>query len=183
MKFQFNVRLTERDYLNYNVFWNFRSPYGYKPQRAGRIAVCFLALVACLFTLWQGNFTMDAVYKLSPVGVVFLLALLLVKPIAVRSLKSNIKGLKQKGKLPYSPCATIEFGEHHFTEITPDRKTEWIYSTIERISIINAKFVYIHLNTLSACILPLAYFESQKQYQEFISFMQTKCENIDVYQS
>ena len=96
-------------------------------------------------------------------------------------LKSNIKSLKAKGKMGYSPVSEIEFYDESFVEITPDNKTEQKYSAIERVSVITDKVVYIHVNNVMSYILPLSCFESKEQYNNFLDFVRSKCANIDVY--
>ena len=66
-------------------------------------------------------------------------------------------------------------------ETTPDNKTEQKYSVIERISVVDNKVVYIHVNNIMSYILPFSCFESKEQYNEFFEFIKTKCSNIDIY--
>ena len=81
----------------------------------------------------------------------------------------------------YSPSSVIEFYEDSFVETTPDNKTEQRYASIERISIVDNKMIYIHVNNIMAYILPLSCFETKEQYDEFFEFIKTKCFNIDIY--
>ena len=96
-------------------------------------------------------------------------------------LKGHLKSLKKKGKMAYSPFSVIEFYEDVFVVTTPENKTEQKYSSIERISIVSNKMIYLHINNLMAGILPFACFESKAQCDEFFEFIRTKCANIDIY--
>ena len=69
----------------------------------------------------------------------------------------------------YSPSSVIEFYEDVFIETTPDNKTEQKYSAIERISVVDNKVVYIHVNNIMSYILPFSCFESKEQYNEFFA--------------
>ena len=71
--------------------------------------------------------------------------------------------------------------EDVFIETTPDNRTEQKYSAIERISVVDNKVVYIHVNNIMSYILPFSCFESNEQYNEFFKFIKTKCSNIDIY--
>ena len=83
--------------------------------------------------------------------------------------------------MAYSPSSIIEFYEESFLEITSENKTEQKYSVIERISIVDSRYVYIHVNNIMAYILPLSSFESMAQYDEFLEFMKIKCTVINTY--
>ena len=74
-----------------------------------------------------------------------------------------------------------ELGPGEIVEITPDNKTETNYSAVERISIVDNKMIYIHVNNVMAYILPISCFESTEQYNSFMDFIKTKCSDIDVY--
>ena len=89
--------------------------------------------------------------------------------------------MKKTGKAGYSPESVLEFGDETFIETTPDNKTEQRYASIERISIVDNKVVYIHVNNIMAYILPLSCFETKEQYDEFFEFIKTKSANIDIY--
>ncbi|MBQ9749646.1 MAG: YcxB family protein, partial [Clostridia bacterium] len=79
------------------------------------------------------------------------------------------------------PVSAIEFYENGFTETTPDNKTEQKYSSVERISVINNKVIYIHVNNIMSYILPFSCFDSKEQYTAFFQFIKTKCSKIDMY--
>ena len=89
--------------------------------------------------------------------------------------------MKKNGKAGYSPESVLEFGDETFIETTPDNKTEQRYASIERISIVDNKMIYIHVNNIMAYILPLSCFETKEQYDEFFEFIKTKSANIDIY--
>ena len=97
------------------------------------------------------------------------------------SLKRQIKSLKKSGKMGYSPESVAEFYDDCFVETTPDNKVEHKYSAVERISIVDNKVVYVHINNVMAYILPFSCFKSEEQYGNFLTFIKTKCANIDVY--
>lgn len=89
--------------------------------------------------------------------------------------------MKKSGKMGYSPVAVLEFYQDSFVEITPENKTEQKYTAIERISIVDNKILYLHVNNVMAYMLPLSCFAGKEQYDAFLEFMATKCTYIDVY--
>ena len=74
--------------------------------------------------------------------------------------------------MPYSPSSVIDFYEDRFIETTAENKTEQLYSSVERISVIENRIIYL---------IPVASFESTSQYDEFLDFMKTKCSTIHIY--
>ena len=181
MKFQFDVNTTDKDYLDYNKFWMLRSHYGKKQMMGFRIVIAVIFGVYIFISLYGGNFTVDSFISVIPMAILFIIFELLFSSLFIFFLKGHLKSLKKKGKMGYSPSSVIEFYEDSFVETTPDNKTEQRYSSIERISIVDNKMIYIHVNNIMAYILPLSCFEIKEQYDEFFEFIKTKCANIDIY--
>ena len=112
--------------------------------------------------------------------IVLFLAQIFLTKFFSWSLKGQIKTLKKSGKMGYSPDSVMGFSEDSFIETTPDNKTEHKYSAIERVSIVDNKMTYIHVNNVMSYMLPLSCFESKEQCDDFFNFIKTKCANIDV---
>ena len=181
MKFQFNVNTTDKDYFYYNKFWMLRSHYGKKQMMGFRIVIAVIFGVYIFISLYGGNFTVDSFISVIPMAILLIIFELLFSSLFVFFLKGHLKSLKKKGKMGYSPSSVIEFHEDVFIETTPDNKTEQKYSAIERVSVVDNKVVFIHVNNIMSYILPFSCFESNEQYNEFFEFIKTKCSNIDIY--
>ena len=181
MLFHFNVNLNDQDYLDYNIFWMLRSPYGKKQLIKFRMLLTLIFAVACFFVLFNGNFSQNSFWAIIPLLILFIVVQVLFNTFFIHALKGQLKSQKKTGKMGYSPSAKIEFHEETFVETTPNNKTEQKYTAVERISVIENKSIYIHVNTVMAYILPFSSFTSTAQYEEFLAFMKTKCENIDTY--
>lgn len=181
MEFKFSVNLTDKDYLEYNKFWMLRSPYGKKQLRLFRFIIGAIIIVFSLISLISGGFSLDAFIGIIPLLILFVVFQALLKPLLKFSLKAQVKTLKKSGKMGYSPSATIEFWDDCFTEITPDNKTEQKYSAVERVSVVDGKVIYIHINNVLSYILPIISFESKAQYGSFLEFVKSKGIDIDVY--
>ena len=181
MHFKFHIHLNDTDYLNYNIFWMLKSPYGKKQMLKFRISIAILFAVISFLSLFGGGFSAVAWIGIIPYAILLVLFELLLNPFFVWVLKSNIKSLKSKGKMGYSPVSEIEFYDESFIEITPDNKSEQKYSAVERVSVIEDKVIYIHVNNVMSYILPLPCFDSKEQYNAFLDFIRTKCANIERY--
>ena len=182
MKYQFQISLTEDDYLQFNKFHLFRSPYGRRKfYRGATVAGVIFLVIAFLPALVKG-FTMRTVAEAIPV-LLFALLLLCYKPYLMLFLKAHIKRQKKNGKVSFSPKATMEFYEDHLVETTEENRTEQKYIAVERISVVENRYIYLYTNSIMAYILPFACFESKEQYQEFLEFLKTNVSsNIDVYE-
>lgn len=181
MEYRFNVTINEKDYLDYNKFWQFRSPYGKKQIRNIRIYLLILFVLYALYRFFRTDFSADGVFSILPMLLLCLFFQIFLKGFFSLILNLHIKSLKKRGKPGYSPESVLEFSENCFREITSDNKTECKYSTVERISIVDNKNMYIHINSMASYILPLSCFESKEQYDGFLQFIKTKCANIDFY--
>ena len=181
MKFQFNVKVNDQDYLDYNTFWMIRSPYGKKQIKTFRITIAVIFAIFISISLFSGGFSIESIIGIIPMLIVLSLTQIFLTRFFSWSLKVTVKNLKKSGKMGYSPESVIEFNEESFIETTPENKTEHKYSAIERISIIENKMIYIHINNVMSYMLPLSSFESKEQYDSFFEFIKTKCVNIDIY--
>lgn len=178
MHFKFNVNINDELYFRYNHFVAFRSHYGKIQQirkRIGLGAGCVLGFG--LYTMFEGLSLIAAVTSM----IVFILSQLFINSISRSRLNRVLKNMKRQGKLKYYAAAEIEFLENSFVETTEDCKTQQKYKLIERVSILAGEVVYIHLNPITSLIIPMDAFESNHQYAEFVDFIKSKCDKVDVY--
>lgn len=178
MKFKFNVNLSDADYFEYNKFWMKKSHYGKKQMLQLRLMVALFIGIYVSGTMLARDFSLGRVIA---VLILFVIFEVLLSPLYFLLLKFHLKSLKKKGKMAYSPSSVIEFYDDCFIELTPDNKTEQKYSAIERISLVDGKMVYIHINNIMSYLLPFSAFESGAQFDDFIEFIGTKCSVIDRY--
>ena len=181
MNFEFKVNVNDQDYLEYNVFWMIRSPYGKKQLKDMRIMMTVLVGLLIFVSLFSSKFSAESFLGIIPMLLVLFLAQIFLTKCFAWSLKWMVRALKKSGKMGYSPESVIAFSDDYFVETTPENKTENKYSVIERVSIVDNKMIYIHINNVMAYILPLSCFESKEQYDTFLDFLKTKCAHIDRY--
>ena len=181
MKYCFNVNLTDKDYFEFNKFIAIKSPYNKKQLVTLRL-IFPIFFILCIVLLFIND---EYSSKERLVSTIIYLILAVIAEIITPSiftlfLKQNLRFQKKAGKAGYSASSQIEFYDDYFTEMTADGKTENKYSALERISIVDG-YVYIHINGLMCYILPKSVFTSEKQYEEFIGFITSKCNVVDKY--
>ena len=181
MKFRFDIRLTDKDYLDFNIFWMIKSHYGKKEMLKLRVGFVVLFGIGAALVLLMGEKSANTYINAAFLCLLCVAFEVFMNRFFAFTLKNNIKSMKKKGKMGYSPEAVMEFFEDYFTETTPENKTEQKYTAVERISIIRDEFVYIHINNVMAYLLPVNAFSSRQEYDSFIEFMKTKTDNIDIY--
>ena len=178
MRFQFNIDLTDKDYINFNIFWQTKSRYGKKILITLRIFLLVLCFIPTLSGVLDMGISAESIIP----GILLLIIVqLLLVPFFKLATKINIKILIKNGKAPYSPHSVLTFYEDSFTEETEDIKTEIRYSGIDRISIVENKLIMIHTNSVQAYLLPASCFGSDIKYNCFKEFIKTKCAAVDTY--
>ena len=178
MKFQFNIDLTNKEYFDFNIFWQTRSRYGKKMLIIYRIILMVLLSLPTLSAIRDIGFSAESIISGT---LLLIIPQLLVVPIFKLTVKIYIKILIKNGKAPYSPHSVLTFYEDCFTEETEDNKTETKYSGIDRISIVENKLIMIHTNSVQAYLLPAICFGSDIKYNLFKDFIKTKCAAVDTY--
>lgn len=181
MKFRFNINITEKDYIDFNVFCMINTPYGKKQIKQFRLINAIIIALGIVAV-----FLISGISAVSFAGaVIFLLMLFIVEfsapKIITASAKSQVKLLKKSNKKFYSTASVMEFYDDYFTDTDEDAKTEQKYSSVERVSIVEGKVIYIHINDIRAYLIPKLSFDSREQYEAFVDFIKTKCNKTDVY--
>lgn len=181
MKFRFQLIFNDNDYLEYNKFHLLRSPYGEKPRKSMKSMPTVMLVGFALISLIFNGFSLSSLLYIIPLFIIWLLFWLFMDKFLIYTVKMQIKQLEKNGKLPYSKASILEFYEKGLVEITEDNKTELKYTAIERISIVDKKYIYIHTNSITAYIIPYSVFESDEQRSEFFVFLKSICQNVDLY--
>lgn len=176
MRYRFDVSINDMDYLDFNIFSALKSRNGKAQMIRFRIFLAIVVLVPIVGLVI--NKDIEGLVRLSLMGVVLQL---LLNPIIKLSVKSTLKTMKKKGKMPYTPESVLEFYDDHFVEIAPETRNEVKYSTVERVSVVEDKAIYIHVNSIMAYIVPFSCFARVEEATNFIEYLRAKCENIYFY--
>lgn len=181
MLFKFDINLSEQDYIEFNKFQMTKSYYGKKQIKTFRMFIITIYLISSVLLLLDGGFNSENLFSLIPLLILFVIFYFGIIPFFTLGIKSSLKLFKKSGKLAYSPKSVVEFYEDSFCETTEINKTEQKYSSIERVSVLSGKMIYIHINHMMAYLIPISCFDSAEHYGEFMGFLKTKCQNIDFY--
>lgn len=161
--------------LNSTNFTVYISPYRDKKLDIFRIALSVLLAFLSLIMLIGDNFSLFAFIDVMPYVLLIVAMNVFWKKILLWSIKHQISGLKKKGRLPYSEASVMEFFDDRFTESTHSSKAENLYDTVERVCIWKNKYIYIHVNTIGAYIIPMSAFKDTDQSNDFITFIEERC--------
>ena len=181
MRFQFAIQLTDEEYFAINKFLMLQSRNGKKKMLIFRISLAVALCAIAFLSLLGGGFTAAAWRGIIPYFILLALFQAGIRPFFLWIIKGNIRSLGKQGKMPYSPTSDMTFGEESFTETTPDNKTEVKYTAIDNVSAIPDQAIYIHINSLLHYIIPVSVFASRQEYEDFLSFLETKCEKVERY--
>ena len=181
MLYRFDIRLTEEDYLKFNIFHSLESTNGKKQLLKNRILIiAFVAILVAFVLLRQGWNPVTAVYVVV-IGLLTVLYMLLFKKSIKATLKKQINKLKSIGKLPFDTVSSIEFEAEKFVEITADKRIEQRYEGLEKICIVKDQFLYLYHSSVAAYILPIPQLKEQLDYEDFWNFLSQKCNTIEYY--
>ena len=181
MLYQFNIALTEADYLAFNNFHSFDSNHSKKAiQKVRLVYVSAMAVMILLAFLILGWTSFSLVFAGS-LGTFTLFYMLMFQKIMEKNMETQIKRMKKIGKLPYEAVSTMEFHEEHMAEISPTSRTEESYANIERICVLKDRYIFLYRSSVSAYILPLAQIKAQADPKEFLSFLSQKCNTVEYY--
>ena len=181
MKFKLEINLTDQDYLDYNIFWQLKSPYGSKRFKGLRILLLIILSILVIINFMESGFSVNGFLGILPLLIAAALLWFLFPKITVGSIKSQIKALKKQGKLPYTPSSVMEFYEDKIVDISPLMRVEEAYAMIERVSIVENQVIYIHTSNVGGHIIPRSCFTSPEEFVSFIEFLKTKNGNIQCY--
>lgn len=181
MRYQLDVQLTEEIYLDFNFFTSFEAKAAKKVVTRSRILFLSIILVCvALIALVNGPSTFFYVYT----GLISLFSvfyMIFFKKILKRNTKKQLKLVKKTGKLPFDPAARLEFYEDRLIDISPNTRTEQSYRGIERVCIVPGRFILLYNSSIGAYIIPEQQAKAQLDLDAFLSFIKSKCSNIEYY--
>lgn len=181
MKYRFEVFLNDEDYIAYNQFYMLNSKQGRQNISTMRIIISVVLGVIMLVLLTVSYFSIEGIIDALPYAIALVLFHVFIRKIYAGSAKGAVKNAKKHGKAAYSPHSIIEFYDDHFVSMNDHSRTEEKYSSIEGVSVIRGRYVYIHLNSIMSEIISYGAFESEAQFKDFLYFMSGICGGIDYY--
>ena len=183
MKFKFDVNKTDKDFINFNVFFGTKGPLGKQINVVLRVLIAVAFLTFFVLDLYDDGFSMKNLIIASILDLMPLIILqIFIQPIYGFISKLLCKILvKGKGKKPYTESLTVEIYDDYIITIEQYEKTEIQYPAFETIYVVEGKAVYLSVNKNSATIIPDHCFASPEQKTEFVEFLKTKSSNVVCY--
>lgn len=68
------------------------------------------------------------------------------------------------------------------TEITASKRAEQRYDTLERICVINDRYIFLYTSSMTAYLLPVPQISAQASKADFLAFLSRKCNTAEYYQ-
>ena len=95
-------------------------------------------------------------------------------------IKSEFKRRKKTERL-YAPDSSLEFYGEDFIERTPDQILTQKYSSVNSVSVLKDKTIYIHISTAITFIIPSSAFENQEHFDKFVEFLKSKVNELNFF--
>ena len=181
MRYELEIRTTEADYIDFNVFHLTRSPYGKRHQRVLRIMLAVIFAAAALINFWAEGISPVTVAYALLLGVLGLMMTMFYGKFSGFLTKLSIGSLKKSGKMAFSPESRVGFTDEGVLEITPDGRTEKRWETVERLCILEGKVWYLYMNNAAAFVLPEEQLRAQTDLAEFRRYLESRVPVVDVF--
>ena len=170
--YEFQVSLTEEDYVDFNIHHAFYAPQSKQTMRVGRWILPVMLLLLFLVATNSASFE----EKLVPgafLAIILLCWVVFFKKIMMRSIKKRIQKMKAVGKLPYSETTCVQFHEDYIIDISEDLEVKAAYTKIERIAIAPTA-TYVYCSVMQAFILPDKMFSDTADRLSLLRFLEEK---------
>lgn len=178
MKYCFNVKITDKDYMDFNYFHLFKSHYAKKQFQTARVVLSFLPLILWFASYALNGFSDEHFVTLVAYIPLSVILFFTIKPFNKFIVKHQLRSTFRKGKKPYAPDSVMEFYEDMFVEITPENRSQVNYSAVDSVYVVKGEIVYIYLNSAMAHLIPYSVFESENQFNSFIEFIGNKTKPV-----
>ncbi len=182
MRCELQIRLTDTDYADFNIFHMNRSPYSKSLRKGTRWPVAAVLLLCAALTLLAEGLTVFSVTYAAVIALVGGVMLWKFDSLFAFVFRRMMKRMKKSGKMGYSPESTVIFTEEGILEITPEAKTERQWSSVERLCLVEGKVWYLYLNNTAAFILPVEQLDAQADIGELYRFLEGKCPAVDRFE-
>ena len=183
MKFKLNVNVTEKEYVEFNKFHLLRSPYGKRYMLNNRIVInacmgfiCFCVLYVAVISDSSGAYVGFAAGALTT-----LIYNMCLRRVLASSIEKQVKNQLKDGNNLYTAKKTIELYDDKIVDYNEQEKSETSYKKLERVCVVDGTHIYLYVTSQSAHIIPISVFESHGQYEEFLSFLESRGKKIEFY--
>ena len=166
--FSYQCRLSEKDYIDFNLFTLRGNPAYKRSMLLIRliVPVMFAAVTAINLIDKQEGILFQVVFA----GVITLIWELTAKPLYDHITLNTIKTQLKHGGSLYAPEYMLVFHEDHIIESLPQQESRVGYEKIERIAV-HIGAVYVYTNSVTAMILPSAVFSTDADREALLGFL------------
>ena len=181
MRYQLEIKLTEEDYLQFNLFQAFELPHSKKAMQKSRLT--FLGVVVLLLAvyIWIAGATPFSIVYSLVMCLITTIYLAYYKKLVARNIRKQIKKLCKTGKLPFDENSVIQFYEDRIVETAASSRIEKGYEALERICVLGDCYILLFTSSVAAYILPMPQVKAQIDMQDFLSFLSGKCDTVEYH--
>jgi len=175
--YTFNYKLSEEDYVAFNVVFQQNLIAWDKPMLKNRIFTFAFFVIAALAVFF---FAGTSAWPIILTIVIFAIIFLFVpsKTYNESYVKNNIQSFVNNvkttdGKLPFGLDIILQFDDNDIRHIDDTSEVRIKYNSVEKIEITDSA-IYISYCVMQTVIMPLSVFESEAQRGEFLAFLRQK---------
>ena len=167
------VKLTQEDYIAFNIYHAFHSKLGKRSVLHGRLMMAYGAAAMELIELIRyGEVFYFRLILLAAASVVWYF----VWPGCVRrSVRRQVQRLAKQGKLPYPEESELDFGEDEIVETTPTSVQKTAYADVMDLRE-SADHIFVYVGAIQAIILPKHCVEGRED--ELKALLMEKCPRL-----
>ncbi len=181
MLFQLNTAVTEEEYKAYLLFDSLESLRGKQNIRKARLARLFFLPVFLFSCFYFWNRSPSFALFGAAMFLYYLIQILFLKMIIKRNVNRYINNAKKEGRSLFDPFAQYEFYEEKFIESSPETRVEQNYSAIRQIHIVKERYILLYTFKSVVYVLPIPQVKAQLDEKEFVTFLSSKCANVEYY--
>lgn len=175
--FEFNVTLSDDDYLLFNKYHLLNSPIGKKGLMSIRFFIPFICFMFVIILCIAGSDFGLILIESILMTIISIIWIGFSKKVFLKSMNNRILKMKREGRLPYSNQAIFKFDNEKIQEITPDSESVIKYSLVEKIAV-TENAIYIYISSVQAYILPVTVFTDEMEKVKFLEFIKMKSDII-----
>jgi hypothetical protein len=181
MRYQLDIHMTEEDYLQFNLFQSLELPDSKKAIRRAQLTLLGVVAAVLVLYIWVVGWTTFSIVYVPVMCLLTTIYLADYKKRVARNIRSQIKRLRKTGKLPYDENSRIEFYEDRIVETAASSRVEKGYEALERICVLEDRYIFLFTSCVAAYILPVPQVKAQIDMQEFLDFLSGKCNTVEYY--
>lgn len=181
MHYEFNCKITEKDYLELNEFNILHTKALKKAYNLEHYLVPAGMMILCVLFYFLGLNTETLIFATLLYSALALAWLLCYRKIFRIKLKRQLNLVKKSGKSLFFYESVAQFYDDHIVKDAGAQKFETGYDAVKRLVILKDRMIFIFTDTQSTVVVPQNVFKSEEQKNEFINFLESKTVKAEVF--